>query len=49
MADYTVLIVEDNEKNRKLLRDLLRVHGYRYLEAATVSAGWRWRGNALRI
>ena len=34
MPDYTVLIVEDNEKNRKLLRDLLRVHGYRYVEAA---------------
>jgi len=33
MSDYTVLIVEDNEKNRKLMRDLMRVHGYQYLEA----------------
>ena len=39
MADYTVLIVEDNEKNRKLLRDLLRVHGYQYLEAADGLSG----------
>ena len=39
MADYTVLIVEDNEKNRKLLRDLLRVHGYQYLEAVDGLSG----------
>jgi two-component system cell cycle response regulator DivK len=33
MADSTVLIVEDNAKNLKLLRDLLRAEGYRTLEA----------------
>ena len=39
MSDYTVLIVEDNEKNRKLMRDLMRVHGYQYLEAEDGLAG----------
>ena len=29
----TVLIVEDNELNMKLFRDLLEAHGYRTLEA----------------
>ena len=33
MSDYTVLIVEDNEKNRKVMRDLMRVNGYQPLEA----------------
>ncbi len=28
----TILIAEDDEKNRKLLRDLLEVHGFRTLE-----------------
>ena len=34
-----VLIVEDNEKNRKLCRDLLQLHGYRTLEASTSAQG----------
>ncbi len=29
----TILIVEDNEKNLKLARDVLRFHGYRTVEA----------------
>ena len=33
MAGELVLIVEDNEKNLKLVRDLLQVKGYRTLEA----------------
>ena len=33
MSGYTVLIVEDNEKNMKLMRDLIRVHGHQTLEA----------------
>jgi CheY-like chemotaxis protein len=33
MAGELILIVEDNERNLKLLRDLLGVHGYRVLEA----------------
>ena len=34
-----VLIVEDNEKNLKLARDLLRVKGFRTLEARTAEEG----------
>jgi two-component system, cell cycle response regulator DivK len=33
MADERILIVEDNEKNIKLLRDVLTVHGFRTIEA----------------
>lgn len=39
MANELVLIVEDSEPNRRLARDLLRVHGYRTLEAATAGDG----------
>ncbi len=35
----TILIVEDNEKNMKLARDILQVKGYRTIEAATGLAG----------
>jgi two-component system, cell cycle response regulator DivK len=35
MAGECVLIVEDNEKNTKLLRDLLQATGYSTLEATT--------------
>ena len=31
----TVLVVEDNERNMKLLRDVLQATGYRTLEAST--------------
>jgi len=33
MAGELILIVEDNEKNRKLERDILQFHGYRTMEA----------------
>ena len=33
MANELLLIVEDNEKNLKLARDVLRFHGYRTVEA----------------
>jgi two-component system, cell cycle response regulator DivK len=36
-----VLIIEDNEKNMKLARDLLQVKGYATLEAATGEEGVR--------
>ena len=36
-----VLIVEDNEKNLKLARDLLQYHGFRILEAADAETGLR--------
>jgi two-component system cell cycle response regulator DivK len=37
----TILIVEDNEKNMKLVRDVLRVKGYETLEAVTGEDGIR--------
>jgi two-component system, cell cycle response regulator DivK len=39
MAGELILIVEDNEKNLKLLRDLLQVKGYQTLEAGTAELG----------
>ena len=39
MAGELVLIVEDNEKNLKLVRDLLQFKGYRTLEAGTAAEG----------
>jgi len=39
MANELILIVEDNAHNRKLARDLLRVHGYRTVEAETGEDG----------
>ena len=41
MANELILIVEDNEKNMKLVRDLLQVKGYRTLEAGTAEDGIR--------
>jgi two-component system cell cycle response regulator DivK len=35
MSNECVLIVEDNERNRKLLRDVLEVSGYRTVEATS--------------
>lgn len=42
MAGEQILLVEDNAKNMKLLRDVLRATGYRTLEAST-------GGQALRL
>jgi len=39
MADETILIVEDNEKNRKLARDVLAFRGYKVVEAESAEAG----------
>ncbi len=39
MAGELILIVEDNERNLKLARDLLQVKGYRTLEARTAAEG----------
>ena len=35
MAAAQILVVEDNEKNMKLVRDVLEATGYRLLEATT--------------
>ena len=39
MADELVLIVEDNEKNRKLVRDVLQVKGHKTIESETAEEG----------
>ncbi len=41
MANELILIVEDNEKNRKLVRDLLQVKGYKTIETETAEEGIR--------
>jgi CheY-like chemotaxis protein len=41
MAGELILIVEDNEKNRKLERDILQFHGYQTVEADTAEEGIR--------
>jgi CheY-like chemotaxis protein len=39
MANELILIIEDNEKNRKLCRDVLQVKGYRTFESETAEDG----------
>ena len=39
VAGELVLIIEDNEKNMKLVRDVLQFRGYRTLEATTAADG----------
>src|SRR6266498_1992084 len=41
MAGELILIVEDHEKNRKLVRDVLQVKGYRTVETETAEEGIR--------
>ncbi len=41
MANELILIVEDNEKNRKLVRDVLQFRGYQTVEAETAEEGIR--------
>jgi two-component system cell cycle response regulator DivK len=44
MAGELILIVEDNDKNRKLERDVLQFHGYQIIEAVTAEDGLRLAG-----
>jgi CheY-like chemotaxis protein len=39
MANELILIIEDNEKNRKLCRDVLQVKGYPTIESETAEEG----------
>lgn len=39
MANELILIIEDNEKNRKLVRDVLGVKGYKTIESETAEDG----------
>ena len=44
MANELILIIEDNEKNRKLERDVLQVKGYRTIESETAEEGLKMAG-----
>jgi two-component system cell cycle response regulator DivK len=39
MSGELILIIEDNEKNRKLVRDVLQVKGYKTVESETAEKG----------
>jgi CheY-like chemotaxis protein len=39
MANELVLIIEDNEKNRKLIRELLKAKGYQTIESDSAEEG----------
>ncbi len=39
VASELILIIEDNEKNRKLVRDVLQVKGYKTIETETAEEG----------
>jgi two-component system, cell cycle response regulator DivK len=41
VANELILVVEDNDKNRKLVRDVLTFKGYEIIEAETGEAGVR--------
>jgi two-component system cell cycle response regulator DivK len=50
MAGELILIVEDNERNRRLVRDILEFKGYQTIESDTAEEGLRLareRGPAL--
>jgi CheY-like chemotaxis protein len=42
MAGELILIVEDNERNRKLVRDVLRFKGYQTIEVETGKRVFAW-------
>ena len=39
MPNELILIIEDNEKNRRLCRDVLQVKGYKTIESETAEEG----------
>ena len=47
MAEELILIVEDNEKSRRLLRDVLRAKGYQTIESDTAEEGIQLAQHAL--
>jgi len=47
MSGKLILVIEDNEKNMKLMRDLLQYEGYEILEADTAEEGLRLAGEYL--
>ena len=48
MANELILIVEDEPKHLKLVRDTLQVKGYRTIEARTGEEGCNWRASNSR-
>lgn len=44
MAEELILMIEDNEKNRKLMRDVLQFQGYRTVESENAEEGLRLAG-----
>jgi two-component system, cell cycle response regulator DivK len=46
MANEYILVIEDNEKNRKLARDVLAFRGYRVAEADNAEDGLRLAAEA---
>ena len=42
MANELILVVEDHDKNRKLVRDVLTFKGYEIIEAETGEEGWAY-------
>ena len=47
MAGELILIIEDNEKNLKLVRDILQFKGYRTIEARNAAEGITLTGTHL--
>ena len=47
MAGELILVVEDKDKNRKLVRDVLTAKGYRLVEAETGEDGVRLAGEQI--
>ncbi len=41
MAEELILMIEDNEKNRKLMRDVLQFQGYKTAESENAEEGLR--------
>ena len=44
MAEELILMIEDNDKNRKLMRDVLQFQGYRTAESENAEEGLRLAG-----
>lgn len=47
MSGKLILVIEDNEKNMKLVRDLLQYEGYKTVEADNAEEGLRLAGEYL--
>lgn len=45
MSEELILMIEDNEKNRKLMRDVLQFRGYRTVESENAEEGLRMAGS----